>query len=102
MAQLDKHPALDFVSGRDLTVHGMEPHVRLCADSAEPACDSFSPSLSAPPPLVCAPTLSLFLILSHNRFFKIFFKNNTILISISFHWHLLSDPNKAGYTANSL
>ena len=41
---------LGFGSGRDLTVCEFEPRVRLCADSAEPAWDSLSPSLSAPPP----------------------------------------------------
>ena len=39
---------LDFSSGRDLTVREIEPHVRLCADSAEPAWDSLSLSLSLP------------------------------------------------------
>ena len=41
MAQSDKHPTLDFSSGHDLTVHGIEPHIGLHDDSAEP-------SLSAP------------------------------------------------------
>ena len=50
MAQPIKHPTLDFGSGHDLTVREIEPHVRLCADSAEFAWDSLSPSLSAPPP----------------------------------------------------
>ena len=40
---------LDFDSGHDLTVHGIEPHIGLCTDTAEPAWDSLSPSLSAPP-----------------------------------------------------
>ena len=44
--------ALDFGSGHDLMVRGIEPHVRIWADSAEPAWDSLSPSLSAPPPLM--------------------------------------------------
>ena len=35
---------LDFGLGHDLTVHEFKPHIRLCADSAEPAWD-FSPSL---------------------------------------------------------
>ena len=47
---LIKHPALDFGSGHDLAVHGMEPHVRLCAGSVEPARDSLSPSFSLPLP----------------------------------------------------
>ena len=29
--------ASDFGSGHDLTVRGLEPHVGLCTDSAEPA-----------------------------------------------------------------
>ena len=40
---------LDFSSDHDLTVHDLEPRVRLCADSAEPAWDAFSQSLSALP-----------------------------------------------------
>ena len=46
-----KCPTLDFGSGHDLTVREIEPRVWLCADSAESAWDSLSPSLSAPPPL---------------------------------------------------
>ena len=38
---------LDFGSGHDLTLHEIEPRVRLCADGEEPACDSL---LSTPPP----------------------------------------------------
>ena len=49
MAQAVKRPTLDVGSGHDLTIHELEPHVRLWADSAEPAWDSLSPSLSAPP-----------------------------------------------------
>ena len=48
MAHLVKCPPLDFGSGHDLTVHGFESRVGFCTDSAEPACDSASPSLSAP------------------------------------------------------
>ena len=47
-----KRPTLDFGSGHDLAVHEIEPHVGLCADSAEPALDALAPSLSAPPLLV--------------------------------------------------
>ena len=50
MAQWVKRPTLDFGSGHDLTVHGMEPHIELHADSAEPTWDSLAPSLSAPLP----------------------------------------------------
>ena len=54
VAQLVERPTLDFGSGHDLTVHGFEPHVGLCADSVEPAWKlSLSLSLSAPAPLVC-------------------------------------------------
>ena len=49
MAQWVKHPTLDFGSGHDLLVRGIEPRVGLCTDSAEPAWDSLSPSLSASP-----------------------------------------------------
>ena len=52
MAQLAERLTLDFVSGHDLKVRGIDPLIRLCADSTEPAWDSlsFSLSLSAPPP----------------------------------------------------
>ena len=51
MAKLVKCPTLDFGSGHDLVVLGMEPHVGFCADNAKPAWDSLSPSpsLSTPP-----------------------------------------------------
>ena len=48
VAQSVEHLALDLGSGHDLTVRGIEPHVRLCADGAEPAWGSLSPSLSTP------------------------------------------------------
>ena len=54
MAQSVEHLTLDFSSGHDLTVCGIKSHVRLCADSAEPAGDSLSPSLCLCP----SPTLS--------------------------------------------
>ena len=56
MAQLVKHLTLGFSSGGDLVVREFEPHIGLCADSAEPAWDSLSPS-PAPHPL---PVLTLF------------------------------------------
>ena len=59
MAQVVKHPTTDFGSGHDLMVHEIEPHIRLCADSAEPAWDSLSPSLSALPPLVISRSLKI-------------------------------------------
>ena len=40
--------ALDFGSGRDLTVLEIEPHIWLCADIAEPAWDFLPVSLSPP------------------------------------------------------
>ena len=42
MAQSVKHLTLDFGSGHDLMVPDIESCVRLCADSAESAWDSFS------------------------------------------------------------
>ena len=57
-AQSVKCPTFDFGSGHDLTVHELEPLVRLCADSEKPAWDSLWPSLSAPPPRVLALSLS--------------------------------------------
>ena len=60
VAQLVKQS--HFSSGHDLTAHGFEPCVGLCADaqSLEPASDSGSPSLSAPHMLmhVCSLPLS--------------------------------------------
>ena len=44
-----KRLTLDFGSGRDLMVGEIEPHIRLCADSMEPAWDLWSPSVSALP-----------------------------------------------------
>ena len=55
LAQSAKHWALDFNSGYDLTVHEIEPCIRLYAGSEEPAWDSLSPSLSAPPHLFSLP-----------------------------------------------
>ena len=55
VVQAVEHLALDFGSGCDLAVCEFEPRTRLGADSSEPepASDSVSPSLSAPPSLVC-------------------------------------------------
>ena len=50
MTQSVKHPTLDFGSGHDSTIHGFEPHVGLCTDSAKPAWGFLSPSSSAPLP----------------------------------------------------
>ena len=54
-AHLVKRPALVFGSGYDLTVHGIEPRVGLCADRAEPTWNSLSLPLSAPSLLACVP-----------------------------------------------
>ena len=56
MAQLVKRLALDFGSGHDLMVHEFEPRIELCADSAEPAWDSHSPSQPHPCSLALALT----------------------------------------------
>ena len=48
VAQSIKCPTFDF-SGHDFMVHEFEPHIRLCADSVEPAWDSLSFPLSDPP-----------------------------------------------------
>ena len=45
MAPSVKRPTLDFDSGHDLTDHGIEPHIGLCADSMELPPDSLSLSL---------------------------------------------------------
>ena len=45
-----KHLTLDFGSVHDITVGEFEPHIRLHADSTEPAWDPLSPSLCAPHP----------------------------------------------------
>ena len=47
MIQSVKHLTIDSGSGHDLMVHEIEPHIRLCTDSVEPAWDS--PSLSLCP-----------------------------------------------------
>ena len=56
MAQSLKPRTLDFSSGHDFTVHEFEPHIGLCADSAQPAWDSLSLflSLSLPFPHSCS------------------------------------------------
>ena len=58
VGQSVKHATLDFGSGHDLTVCGIEPRVVLCANSEEPAWDSLSPSLSARTPLTLSLSLS--------------------------------------------
>ena len=66
MAQTVKHLTLDFGSGHDITVREFEPHMRLCADGADPALDSVSLSLSPSPLSVCL-SVSLSLSLSVNK-----------------------------------
>ena len=46
VAQSVKHQTLEFGSGHDLMVHGLEAHIPLCTDSEEPAWDSLFLSLS--------------------------------------------------------
>ena len=46
MAQLGKRLTPDFGSAHDLMVCGIEPHVKLCADSMDSTRDSPSVSLS--------------------------------------------------------
>ena len=53
-----KRLTLDFGSGHDLTVHGFEPLIGLCAGSAEPAWDSLCLPLSWPLPRSHAVSLS--------------------------------------------
>ena len=60
MAWSVKRLTLDFGSGHDVAVCEIEPHIRLCTGSTEPAWDS----LSAPPLLACMSALSLSLSLS--------------------------------------
>ena len=58
VAQLVERLTLDLGSGHDLPVCEFEPHIRLYADSAQPACDSVSPSLSLPLPRLLSISLS--------------------------------------------
>ena len=51
------HLTLDFRSGHDLTVRGIEPHLGLCADNVEPTWDSLS-SLSAPSVHILSPEIN--------------------------------------------
>ena len=58
----------EFNSGHDLTVHGFEAHVSLCADSSEPgACFGFCVSLSLYPSLTCALSLCLSVIFDRGQ-----------------------------------
>ena len=62
-AQSVRQPTLDFDSGHDLTVCGIEPCLELCTDNTEPAWDSLSLSLCPSP----AGSLPLSLSLSQNK-----------------------------------
>ena len=67
VAQSVKQPILDFSSGHDLIVHGIEPHTGLCVNGVEIAWDSLSSSPLVPPspaPCSCSLSLSLCLFLS--------------------------------------
>ena len=59
MVQLVKRQTFDIGSGHDLTVGEFDPCIRLCADSAEPASDSLSPSLCPSPTHALSLSLSL-------------------------------------------
>ena len=67
VAQLVQRPTLDFNSSHNVTVREIKPRTGLCADSIEPAWDSCSASLSAPPLFMLS--FSLFKI---NKLKKIF------------------------------
>ena len=59
MAQLVKHPTLDFGSGHDLVLGEFEPGVGLWADSAKPAWDSLYLPLSLSLSLCPSPACTL-------------------------------------------
>ena len=61
MTQLVKRLTPGFCSGHDLTVCELEPYAGLCADSVEPAWDSFSL------PLPLSLSLQFSLSLSQNK-----------------------------------
>ena len=46
MAQLVRHPTVEYGSGHDLMVRGFEPRVWLLTDSMEPSWDSLCASSS--------------------------------------------------------
>ena len=58
VAQTVERPTFDFDTGHDLMVREFELHVRLCTDSMDPAWNSLSPSLSAPPLFMLSLSLS--------------------------------------------
>ena len=70
VAQWVKCPTLDLGSGHELTVGQIEPWVKLCTDSVEPAWDFLSPSLYAHPPPALPLAHSRSLSLSQNKHYK--------------------------------
>lgn len=54
VVQLIECPTLDLHSGHDLSVHGIESHIRLCADNG-----SLLGILSAPSPLLLSLSLKI-------------------------------------------
>ena len=81
MSHSVERPTLDFDSVHNLMVREIEPCVELWADSVEPAWDSLSPSLTAPP------LLALFLSVSKiNKHEKNYFP------SLSHHFSLYIIP----------
>ena len=77
VAQSVKPLSLGFGSGHDLVVHGIEPQVRLCTDSMEPAWDSLSLSL-CPSPLVLSLSQKYI-----NIFYKVMAVNKMIIQMLS-------------------
>ena len=80
VAQSVEGLTLDFGSGHDLIFCEIEPHMRLCADSLEPAWDSLSSSLSGP-------TLCLKINILKKSLIK--FNCNTLRIKIAFKTGLI-------------
>ena len=101
VARSVKRPTLDFGSGHDLTLHELEPLIRLVrlwADSVEPTWDSpfpcLSPSLSRRPSPARACSLSVSQINKHsksnNKYIKSLQKQNRSILVL----HLLElKPN---------
>ena len=59
MAQSVKDLTPNLSSGHNLMVHEFEPYIGLCTESKEPAWDSLSLFLSAPPLLRCSHAISV-------------------------------------------
>ena len=83
MAHSVQRLTLNFGSGSDLTAHRIEPRIGLCTGRAEPAWDSLSPSLSAPP------LLTLYLSLKINKLKKIKLNLKKILLIQIFYYTLI-------------